>query len=47
MSNNKIDIVVSWLDDTDEIWQADFNKYRRLENKEISPKEANNEARFR
>lgn len=47
MNKYKIDIVVSWLDDTDEAWQADFNNYRRLEKKEISAKEANNEARFR
>lgn len=47
MSDNKIDIVVSWLDDTDEVWQAEFQKYRQLENKKINAKSANNEARFR
>ena len=27
MSNEKIDIVVSWLDDTDKIWQRDFENH--------------------
>ena len=34
MSNNKIDIVVSWLDDTDASWQKEFQYYKNLENKE-------------
>ena len=47
MSNNKIDIVVSWLDDTDASWQKEFQYYKNLENKEINAKSANNDARFR
>ncbi|MCU5752843.1 hypothetical protein OBG91_03415 [Lactococcus lactis] len=29
---DKIDIVVSWLDDSDPEWQADFNRARKSEN---------------
>ena len=47
MSNEKIDIVVSWLDDTDKIWQRDFENHVLLLSKKITSNSANNLARFR
>jgi len=43
-NNEKIDIVVSWLDDNDPIWQAEFNKYSDNPSFDVG---ANNNARFR
>ncbi|KAA8719127.1 glycosyl transferase [Lactococcus garvieae subsp. garvieae] len=43
----KIDIVVSWLDDSDPKWQADFSEYRKKENLSMSKNSANNASRFR
>lgn len=47
MNNDKIDIVVSWLDDTDKIWQHDFEKHALLASKAITPNSVNTSARFR
>lgn len=44
---NKIDIVVSWLDDSDPEWQSKFNKYKGITSTKIDENSANNEARFR
>lgn len=44
---DKIDIVVSWLDDSDPEWKHEFNKYKGITNVEINNDSANNEARFR
>lgn len=44
---DKIDIVVSWLNDSDSEWRSEFNKYKGVTGTEINEKAANNEARFR
>lgn len=47
MNNDKIDIVVSWLDDTDKIWQHAFEKHALLEYKAVMPNFVNTSVRFR
>lgn len=44
---DKIDIVVSWLDDSDPEWQADFTRTRKSENLLMKKTSANNASRFR
>lgn len=42
---DKVDVVVSWLDDSDEVWRSDYLKYK-YEDGDVDEK-ANSEARFR